>query len=108
MNVRISSIEAIPVAYPEPSDCNTERHLCLVRVQGDDGQVGWGESITQFVEASLATKAIIQGITPLLIGKDLVHTDALWRSLKEHSWWYGNNSGPTCFACCRARYRVVG
>jgi L-alanine-DL-glutamate epimerase-like enolase superfamily enzyme len=96
--VRVSSIEAIPIAYPEPNDRNAERHLCLVRVQGDDGQVGWGESITQFAEASLATKAIIEGMMPLFIGKDPVHTDALWRSLKEQSWWYGNNSGIACFA----------
>jgi L-alanine-DL-glutamate epimerase-like enolase superfamily enzyme len=96
--VRVSCIEAIPVAYPEPNDCNAERQLCLVRVQGDDGQVGWGESITQFAEASVATKAIIEGMSPLLIGKDPVHTDSLWRSLKQHSWWYGNNSGIACFA----------
>src|SRR5215470_1006308 len=67
-------------------------------MQADDGQLGWGESITQFAEASLATKAIIEGMAPLLIGKDPVHTDSLWRSLKQHSWWYGNNSGIACFA----------
>ncbi len=96
--MRISGIEAIPVAYPEPNDCNAERHLCLVRMQGEDGQVGWGESITQFREASLATKAIIEGMAPLLVGKDPAHTDSLWRSLKQHSWWYGNGSGIACFA----------
>jgi L-alanine-DL-glutamate epimerase-like enolase superfamily enzyme len=37
-------------------------------------------------------------MSPLLIGKDPVHTDSLWRSLKQHSWWYGNNSGIACFA----------
>jgi L-alanine-DL-glutamate epimerase-like enolase superfamily enzyme len=95
--VRISRIEAIPVAYPEPNDCNAQRHLCLVRMQADDGQVGWGESITQWPEASRATQAIIEGMAPLLIGKDPVHTDSLWRSLKEHAWWYGN-SGIASFA----------
>jgi D-galactarolactone cycloisomerase len=95
--VRISSIEAIPVAYPEPNDCNSERHVCLVRMQADDGQVGWGESITQWSEASRATQAIIEGMAPLLIGKDPVHTDSLWRSLKQHAWWYGN-SGIASFA----------
>ena len=67
--MRVSRIDAIPVAYSEPNDCGAERHLCLVRMQADDGQVGWGESITQFAEASLATKAIIEGMAPLLIGK---------------------------------------
>jgi L-alanine-DL-glutamate epimerase-like enolase superfamily enzyme len=88
----IAEIEAIPVTYPEPNDCGAERHLCLVRVQADDGQVGWGEAITQFAEASRATKAIIDGLAPPLIGRDPVHTDALWRSMKDQAWWYGN--GP--------------
>ena len=96
--MRVKSIEAIPVAYLEPNDCNAERHLCLVRVQSDEGPVGWGQSITQFREASRATMAIIEGMAPLLIGKDPVHTDSLWRSLKQHSWWYGNGSGIESFA----------
>ena len=96
--MRIKCIEAIPVAYPEPNDCNAERHLCLVRMESDDGHVGWGESITQFREASLATRAIIDGMAPLLIGKDPVRTESLWHSLKLHSWWYGNGSGIACFA----------
>ena len=90
--MRISSIEAIPVAYPEPNDFNAERHLCLVRMQADDGQVGWGEAITQWPEASRAAQAIVDGLAPLLIGQDPVHSDVLWRTMKEHTWWYGN--GP--------------
>src|SRR5437870_13381783 len=90
--MRISSIEAIPVAYPEPNDGNAERHLCLVRMQADDGQVGWGEAITQWPEASRAAQAIVDGLAPLLIGQDPVHSDVLWRAMKEHTWWYGN--GP--------------
>ena len=95
--MRISSIEAIPVAYPEPNDCNAERHLCLVRMQADHGQVGWGEAITQWPEASRATSAIVDGVAPLLIGQDPVHSDTLWRALKQHAWWYGNG-GIASFA----------
>src|SRR5438445_6298181 len=95
--MRISSVEAIPVAYPEPNDCNAERHLCLVRIQADDGQVGWGESITQFCEASRATRAIIDGMAQLLVGQDPIRTDSLWRTLKQHAWWYGNG-GIASFA----------
>ena len=62
--MQIYSIEAIPVSYPEPNDFNALRHLCLCKVIADDGQVGWGESITQFPEASFAVKALIEGWRP--------------------------------------------
>jgi L-alanine-DL-glutamate epimerase-like enolase superfamily enzyme len=96
--MRIHSIEAIPVSYPEPNDFNALRHLCLCRVTADDGQVGWGESITQFPEASFATKAIIEGMAPNLIGKNPVHTEALWRQNKRQAWWYGYGGGIASYA----------
>ena len=68
--MRIESIEAIPVSYPEPNDFNALRHLCLCKITADDGQVGWGESITQFPEANFATKAVIEGMADDLIGRD--------------------------------------
>jgi len=39
--MRVASVEAIPVSYPEPNDFNALRHLCLVKLVADDGQVGW-------------------------------------------------------------------
>ena len=65
--MRIHSIEAIPVSYPEPNDFNALRHLCLCKITADDGQVGWGESITQFPEASSATKFVIEGMAEQLV-----------------------------------------
>ncbi len=50
--MKIAKIEAIPVSYPEPNDFNALRHLCLAKITADDGQIGWGESITQFPEAN--------------------------------------------------------
>ena len=96
--MRIHSIDAIPVSYPEPNDFNALRHLCLCRITADDGQVGWGESITQFPEASFATKAIIEGMAPNLIGKNPVHTEALWRQNKRQAWWYGHGGGIASYA----------
>ena len=58
-------------------------------MRADDGQVGWGEAVTMWPEASWATKAIVDGMAPLLIGRDPAESDRLWRSLKEHAWWYG-------------------
>jgi L-alanine-DL-glutamate epimerase-like enolase superfamily enzyme len=96
--MRIHSIEAIPVSYPEPNDFNALRHLCLCKVTADDGQVGWGESITQFPEASFAVKALIDGLAPMLVGEDPVQTEALWRKNKSHGWWYGYGGGIHSYA----------
>jgi L-alanine-DL-glutamate epimerase-like enolase superfamily enzyme len=96
--MKIARIEAIPVSYPEPNDFNALRHLCLAKVTADDGQIGWGESITQFPEANFAVKAIIEGMAPNLIGKDPVHTEALWRQNKQQAWWYGYGGGMASYA----------
>jgi L-alanine-DL-glutamate epimerase-like enolase superfamily enzyme len=96
--MRIRSIEAIPVSYPEPNDFDALRHLCLCKIVADDGQIGWGESITQFPEASFAVKAIIEGMAPNLLGRDPVHTEALWRQCKDQAWWYGYGGGIASYA----------
>ena len=96
--MRIHSVEAIPLTYPEPNDFNALRHICLCKITADDGQVGWGESITQFPEANLAAKQIIEGMAENLIGKDPVHTAALWRQNKDRAWWYGYRGGIASYA----------
>jgi L-alanine-DL-glutamate epimerase-like enolase superfamily enzyme len=89
----VAKVEPIPVTYPEPNDFNALRHLCLVRITTDDGLVGWGEAITQFAEASFATKAIVEGMANRVVGRDPVHTRAIWESLKDQAWWYGYGGG---------------
>lgn len=91
--MKIEKIEAIPVTYPEPNDHGAMRHLCLVRLTTSDGVVGWGESITQWPEASRATKAVIEGMADLLVGRSVLHNERLWRDLKAHAWWYGYRGG---------------
>src|SRR6201985_4038357 len=87
--MKIAKVEPIPTEYPEPNDDNARRHLCLVKTTADDGQVGWGESITQFPEANFAAKAIVEGMAPNLIGKDPVPTETLWRQNKQKAWCFG-------------------
>jgi L-alanine-DL-glutamate epimerase-like enolase superfamily enzyme len=96
--MHIHSVEAIPVSYPEPNDFNALRHLCLCKITSDDGHVGWGESITQFAEANLATKHVIDGMAEHLVGKDPRHTEALWRQNKDQAWWYGYGGGIASYA----------
>jgi L-alanine-DL-glutamate epimerase-like enolase superfamily enzyme len=93
----VTAVEAIPVAYPEPNDDNSERHLCLVRVVDDEGRVGWGEAVTMWPEASRATAALVAGLEPLVVGRDPVHTERIWQDLRDHMWWYGG-AGIASFA----------
>lgn len=96
--MKIAKVEPIPVAYPEPNDFDATRYLCLVKITTDDGIVGWGESITQFPEANPAVAAIIEGMAELIIGRDPLHTEAIWHDLKSRAWWYGYGGGIASYA----------
>jgi L-alanine-DL-glutamate epimerase-like enolase superfamily enzyme len=85
----IRSVEAIPLAYKEPNDHDATRHVCLVRVDSSDGATGWGEAVTIWPEATLATVEIVRGLAPLLVGRDPLATNALWAAVRDHTWWYG-------------------
>jgi L-alanine-DL-glutamate epimerase-like enolase superfamily enzyme len=95
---RIARVEAIPVSYPEPNDFDALRHLCLAKVTTEDGLVGWGESITQFPEASLATRAIIEGMAEHVVGRDPLENIAIWYALRDQKWWYGTGGGIASYA----------
>ena len=88
--MKIRKIQAFPLAYPEPHYKGIERYITLARVETEDGTVGWGECISQFREAALATKVIIEeGLAPLLIGEDAIDVDRLWHVMLSRIWWYG-------------------
>ncbi len=88
--MKIREIQAFPLAYPEPHYKGIERYITLARVESDDGLVGWGECISQFREATLATKMIIeQGFAPLLISEDGLDVERLWHKMLDRIWWYG-------------------
>jgi len=86
---RIASMEAIPIGYPEPNDDDRTRHVCLVKLTADDGQVGWGEAVTYWPEASLAVVELIRAFSDLVVGRSPLESEGIWRSLKDHTWWYG-------------------
>lgn len=91
--MKIQTLEAIPLAYPEPNDFGALRYICLVKMVSDDGQIGWGEAITQFAEANIAAARLIEGMAEIVIGKDPVKSESIWRSLKDRAWWYGYSGG---------------
>lgn len=95
--MHVDRIEAIPLAYTEPNDNGSTRHLLLTRVTTDTGHVGWGEAVTMWPEATRATAALVEGLAPLVTGRDPSDHEAIWAALREHTWWYGNG-GIAAFA----------
>jgi L-alanine-DL-glutamate epimerase-like enolase superfamily enzyme len=88
--MKIKSITAHPLCYPEPHDHGKLRYVTLARVEAENGTVGWGESISQFPESSVATKTIIEdGFAPLLLGDDACEVEAAWNKMVARTWWYG-------------------
>lgn len=88
--MRIVSLTAHSVRYPEPHDHNRLRVLTLARVEAEDGTVGWGEAITMFAGACRATEAVIsEDFAPLVIGADALNTAGIHAALNRHVWWYG-------------------
>jgi len=96
--MKVQSVEAIPVSYREPTDHNRFRSVCLVRITDKDGRVGWGEACSYFPEATLAAARIIEGLSGLVVGRNPLHTEAVWLKLKDHTWWYGTGSGVASLA----------
>jgi L-alanine-DL-glutamate epimerase-like enolase superfamily enzyme len=88
--MKIRSVSAHPLQYPEPHDHGKLRNITLARIETDDGMVGWGECISQFPEAALAAKTIIEnGYAPLLVGEDPLEVEKLWHKMLARAWWYG-------------------
>ncbi|NND21625.1 MAG: mandelate racemase/muconate lactonizing enzyme family protein [Silicimonas sp.] len=94
----IRTIEAIPVAYPEPNDHSRHRSICLVKITTEDGAVGWGECCTYFPEASRAVMPIIAAFAEILVGRDEIATETCWQAMRDHSWWYGTGAGIASLA----------
>lgn len=96
--MRVRSVTPISVSYPEPNDNNNTRYLTFCRIEAEDGTIGWGEAIAMWPEACRATEQIIEGVAPLVIGRDPVETLDIWRKIRAHTWWYGYRGGIPAFA----------
>ena len=94
----ICKVEAIPVSYHEPNDYNSLRSLCLVRIEDNSGHVGWGEAVTMWKEATIATANIIKGMEELLVKEDAVNNTKIISNLIDRVWWYGYKGGIAGFA----------
>ncbi len=95
---KIRSVEAFPIAYPEPTDHNRRRSVCLVKITSEDGVPGWGECCSYFPEASLAAAKIVEGMAARIVGENPLQTERIWHDLRKHSWWYGTGAGIASIA----------
>ena len=106
--MKIKSITAHPLQYPEPHDHGKLRYITLARVESVDGAVGWGECISQFPESALATKTIIEeGYAPLLVGEDAREVERAWQKMLARVWWYGPQ-GIAAFGISAVDMAAVG
>jgi L-alanine-DL-glutamate epimerase-like enolase superfamily enzyme len=87
---KVKIVQALPLAYPEPHYKGLERYITLARIETDDGAVGWGECISQFKEATLATRIIIeQGLAPLIVEENPLDVERCFQKMMSRIWWYG-------------------
>ena len=89
--MRVGRVEAFAVRYPEPNNDGKIRALTLVRVETDDGLVGWGEAITGGQEASLAVAFVVERrLAPVSSGSDPRDVAGVWSRLRDATYWDGN------------------
>lgn len=98
--MRFKKIDTYVLEYPEPNDFSTNRYTLILRIETDDGCVGWGEGIAMWPEACKAGEIIIrEGLFPLLKEEDPLDIEKCWQMMRRHTWWYGyNHSGVANFA----------
>jgi L-alanine-DL-glutamate epimerase-like enolase superfamily enzyme len=97
-DVAIARVEAFPIRHSEPNNNGKVRHVTLIRIESNDGAIGWGEAQTGTEESAVATKVIVdRGLGARLIGRDPRDIEALWSELRESTYWIGNG-GTVTFA----------
>ena len=95
----VKKYDVYPLEYQEPNDNMATRYVTLVRLETDDGVVGWGECISQFRPSTMAVTAMLEnGLADLVIGHDPIETEQIWRDLRGEVWWYGDVGGIAAFA----------
>jgi L-alanine-DL-glutamate epimerase-like enolase superfamily enzyme len=89
--MRIARVQAFAVRYPEPNNDGKTRSLTLVRVETDDGLVGWGEAITGAQEVSLGVAFVVERrLAPVVVGRDPRDVEGAWSAMRDATYWDGN------------------
>jgi len=97
--VLIKKLDVYPLEFLEAVDNYSTRYVVLVRIEAQDGTVGWGECFSLFREATAAIEALIKaGLGSIVIGKDAYDIETHWQAMRERAWWYGDAGGIAAFA----------
>jgi D-galactarolactone cycloisomerase len=94
--MKIERVEAIPLLAPLPrvlrtaQDAKSHVSVVLVRIETDDGVVGWGEVIGRWTPQSYAS-IVSDLLAPHLVGRDPFHAEALWAEMNDTL--YGRGGG---------------
>lgn len=95
----IKKLDVFPLEHLEANDNFSTRYVVVVRIETEDGTVGWGECFSLFREATLSITALIEhGLKEIVLGKDIYDIEAHWEAMREKVWWYGNIGGIAAFA----------
>lgn len=95
--MKIAKVEAIPLFLPITVDVlglnkQTGLSVCLVRIETDDGIVGWG--MTGITEEEVVAEAVNAVAAGALIGEDPLAHERLWHKL----YWLLSPRGQTGYA----------
>ncbi|MGE0212890.1 MAG: mandelate racemase/muconate lactonizing enzyme family protein [Parvibaculaceae bacterium] len=86
----VKSVRAFPVTYKEPHYRGADRCITLVRIETKSGAVGWGEALTRFRPAALATRVLVdEAFAPIVKDQDPVDVEVLWRQMCKAANWFG-------------------
>jgi L-alanine-DL-glutamate epimerase-like enolase superfamily enzyme len=89
--MRVATLEATPVSFPyrhrEVSSQVARDGVTdvIVRIETDDGVVGWGEACSGSDVVSIV--AAIQAMAPFVVGADPWHREAIQAELYAHGLW---------------------
>lgn len=92
---RITSIEAatavVPLATPTAFATRqvVTREYTLVRVHGDDGVQGIGFCYSGSNSGDLVTQAVLDLLSPIILGEQAHRTEGLWREMYQESLLHG-------------------
>lgn len=97
--MKITSIDVMKFPPKKPQFSNPMPVIC--RVNTDEGIYGYGEAGTTFFTGSNAVAELIKDMGKMIIGKDPLYNEVIWKYLFDNSYWTKSN-GPIIIAALSA------
>ncbi len=97
--MRVTSVDIMKFPSEKPSFANPIPVIC--RVNTDEGIYGYGEAGTTFFTASGAVADLIKDMGKMIIGKNPLYHEVIWKDLFDNCYWTKSN-GPVIIAALSA------